>query len=126
MKNFKSFIQPLIKARKNLPCSSLGGDCFKKAGQNVISTGPPIRLVHALVSGQGAAKGQRLHHAWNEIGDAVLDQSNGRNIVMRKDQYYKLGNVKQVKGQYASYSDKEALAKMLKHQHWGPWDLDDK
>lgn len=102
-----------------------GGDCFEAAGRAMISPKlPGLKLVHAYVSGQGTLKGKRFPHAWNEIGDVVLDNSNKRNIVMRKEQYYKIGNVRQEPGEYAVYDDVEAKKKMLQTKHWGPWDLD--
>lgn len=103
-----------------------GGDCFEVAGRKMIYENMPgMKLVHAYVSGQGPLKGRRFEHAWNEIGDVVIDSSNGKNIILRKEIYYKLGKVKQTKGQYASYTHPEALAKMVEHHHYGPWDLDE-
>lgn len=131
MKSFRAFkiaLQPLIKARKNVKCTDIGGNCFKIAAENIINGHLPsehTKLVHAIVHGTDRAKGSRIHHAWNEIGDVVFDKSNGRNIMMRKEQYYKLGKIKQEPGKYASYDLKELSKKLFKHQHWGPWDLDE-
>lgn len=102
------------------------GDCFEVAGRAVIQPSiPGLKLVHAHVTGQGKLKGKRFPHAWNEIGDVVLDNSNGNNIVMRKEQYYDLGKVLTTPGEYAIYSDVEAKKKMVQKKHFGPWDLDD-
>lgn len=101
-----------------------GGDCFLVAGKAILYSGlEPMRLVHAFVNGTGMLKGKRFEHAWDEIGDVVIDKSNGNNIVMRKEQYYKLAGVQQTPGQYAIYGKAEAVTKMAKSGHWGPWDL---
>ena len=42
---------------------------------------------------------------------------------MKKSQYYKLAGVVKTAGAYASYDSTEGLVNMLKHHHWGPWDL---
>ena len=44
---------------------------------------------------------------------------------MRKEQYYALGGVVQESGAYATYDKEDCLIKMLKHSHYGPWDLND-
>lgn len=87
-----------------------------------------LELVHALVYGQGPLEGRRFPHAWNEIidSDVVLDYSNGKKVIMRKEQYYKLGGVNPDEpGAYAKYDKTEALKNMLVKKHWGPWGLDD-
>ena len=103
------------------------GDCFSKAGRALMDADLPddTTLVHALVRGQGKLEGRRFPHAWTEIGDVVFDKANGNNIVMRKEQYYKLGGVEEAKGAFARYEHHKGLANMLKQGHWGPWDLDD-
>jgi hypothetical protein len=122
---FKQALQPLIKPRKNPKCSAMGGDCFHKAAKMILNGNLPFehtKLVHGIV--KSSKEGRDMHHAWNEIGDVVIDRSNGQNIIMRKEQYYKLGKIKQTKGRYASYDSKEMAEKLFKHKHWGPWDLD--
>ena len=105
------------------------GDCFSKAGRALMDTEQQLidntTLVHALVRGQGKLEGRRFPHAWTEMGDVVFDNANGNNIVMRKEQYYKLGGVEETKGAFARYEHHKGLANMLKQGHWGPWDLDD-
>ena len=101
------------------------GDCFKVAGRAVVDD-EGLKLVHAYVYGQGPMEGRRFEHAWNEKGSTCIDNSNGQKTVMKKSQYYKLaGVVKKVDHgvAYASYNSTEGLVNMLKHKHWGPWDL---
>lgn len=117
--------QKLFKPRiSKLQEQKATGDCFHVAGRNVLD-GPSddLKLVHAMVTGQGELKGKRFPHAWNEIGDVVLDYSNGKKIVMRKEQYYKLGHVDTRPGNFVTYDSTTALKKMARHKHWGPWDL---
>ena len=101
------------------------GDCFEVAAKNVMDN-KHLYLVHAEVSGQGDLEGVRFAHAWCEVGDIVMDFSNGRNIVMRKEQYYKLGKVKKVKKKYARYNFTEAMENLISSRHYGPWDLNTK
>jgi len=106
------------------------GDCFVVANRAMIDMTEEqetygMKCVHAYVYGQGELKGRRFPHASNEQGDVVLDNSNGNNIVMRKEQYYALGGVVQESGAYATYDKDDCLIKMLKHSHYGPWDLND-
>ena len=100
------------------------GDCFEVAGRAMIDPKiPGLKLVHAYVSGQDKLEGKRFPHAWNEVGDVVFDNSNGRNIVLRKEQYYDIGKVVEKPGEYAVYNDIEAKTKMIRNKHYGPWDL---
>ncbi len=106
------------------------GDCFEVANRAMIGMTEEqevygMKCIHAYVYGQGDLKGRRFPHAWNEQGDVVFDNSNGNNIVMRKEQYYALGGVVQESGAYATYDKDDCLIKMLKHSHYGPWDLND-
>ena len=117
----------LLMRKKKLREAKELGDCFKAAGKNVIHGEiPGLTLVHAMVTGQGGIEGVRHEHAWNEVGDVVLDNSNGRNIVMRKEQYYELGKVNaDDPGQYRKYDRTAALKWMVKTKNYGPWELDE-
>ena len=106
------------------------GDCFEVAGRAMIDLTEEqemygMKIVHAYVYGQGDLTGRRFEHAWNEQGDVVLDNSNGKSVVLRKEQYYKAGGVVEETGAYASYDKEQTLIKLLKTGHWGPWDLND-
>jgi len=114
MKTFKQFLS------EEGPVGD--GDCFKVAGRAVIED-ESLTLVHAYVYGQGPLEGRRFEHAWNEQGPLCIDNSNGQTTLMAKKQYYKLAGVVKTAGAYASYDSTEGLVNMLKHHHWGPWDL---
>jgi transposase-like protein len=137
LRQFPNFEELKTKHIQNMPSKKLksvpainenedkNGDCFEIAAKNVLYNKlPGMKLVHAYVSGQGSLKGRRFEHAWNEIGDVVFDYSNGRKIVMRKEDYYKLGNIVKTPGQYMIYDKPEAVKKMVTTKHYGPWDLD--
>ena len=73
----------------------------------------------------GKLGGKHFVHAWNEAGDVVFDYSNGNQVVMRREQYYKLGQVDASNpALYHSYDGTQAMVNMAKYKHWGPWDLD--
>ena len=114
MKTFKQFLS------EEGPVGD--GDCFKVAGRAVIED-ESLTLVHAYVYGQGRLEGRRFEHAWNEHGPLCIDNSNGQTTLMPKKQYYKLAGVVKKAGAYASYDSTQGLVNMLKHKHWGPWDL---
>ena len=111
MKTFKQYLN-----------EAADGDCFKVAGRAVVDD-ESLTLVHAFVYGQGPMEGRRFEHAWNEKGSTCIDNSNGQKTKLPKKLYYKLAGVVKTAGAYASYDSTEGLVNMLKHHHWGPWDL---
>lgn len=103
------------------------GDCFEAAYKKlyeVFREHPEAKLVHAIVTGQGPIKGVQHGHAWVEIGDTVLDYSNGRTIEMPKQIYYAVGNVDPNNSdEYKTYSFKEMADISLDQGTYGPWEL---
>jgi hypothetical protein len=101
------------------------GDCFSANGQvfmdNALLGGNrTMRLVHGEVVGRGRSEGVHHSHCWIEDGDTVLDFSNGRSARMPKADYYAMGQI----GDNVWIYDVEGFrAKVLEHEHWGPWDL---
>lgn len=97
------------------------GDCYIVAGHYIVeSKANNILLCHGIVSGRGKLKGLRIGHAWIEMGDVVLDHSNWGSIVMRKEQYYKIGEIKEL--DVKKYAKAEAIKLMLKTKHYGSWE----
>ena len=119
----------MMKFKKFLTEAKLG-DCFQVAGRAMIKLEPNMekagyKLVHAYVQGEGELEGRRFGHAFNMLGDVVFDNSNGNNIVVRKEGYFEQGGINpKEKGAYVEYNAEDSLLKMAKHQHYGPWDLD--
>lgn len=101
------------------------GDCFEVAGKYVAGLGGTGRgsgvLVHGLVTGQGPVAGLRFGHAWVEIGDEVMDRSNGRNLRLPRAVYYATGKIDA--SSTFRYTPEQAREKMLDTGHYGPWDL---
>ena len=94
-----------------------------------VKPNPKLVLVHAEIVGQGAIAGLKYGHAWVEDGEMVIDVSNGRNIRMPKVIYESLANLRRhdstppFQPNWHRYTGKQAAAKMVKHRHFGPWDL---
>jgi len=91
------------------------GDCFEVAGRIVIDNNGETMLCHGTVVAKGVP---RHKHAWVEMGDVCIDRSNGHNVTMRKNEYYKLGKVKDI----VTYTKIQACELMLKTEHFGPWE----
>ena len=113
------------------PKSAAGmGDCYEANGKFFMNSVTPflggssksMRLVHGEVTGQGSLDGVNYGHAWVEDGNTVIDKSNGKNLRMPKAAYYALGNIDQNDNLH-KYTPEEFRRKVLKHEHWGPWDL---
>ena len=107
------------------------GDCFPVAGRFMLHLDDKMekagmRMVHAIVSGEGELEGRKFGHAFNKLGDVIFDKSNGNNIIMRKENYFKQGRINpKKKGAYIEYDKEQSLIKMTRNGHWGPWDLDE-
>lgn len=131
MKSFKSHLREIKPATEKEFLSEPGklGDCFSVAGRAMLKLDDQMeragyKMVHALVYGEGHLKGRRFGHAFNMLGDVVFDNSNGNKIMIRKDNYFKQGGINpKEKGAYVEYTKDQALIKMARAHHWGPWDL---
>jgi hypothetical protein len=97
------------------------GDCYEAAAKLLYAhrSCADIVLVHGTVTGQGPIAGIRYGHAWIEIGDVVLDPSNGRFVCARKADYYAVGEINEPVTRYAF---EEAARQMLETRHYGPWE----
>ena len=105
-----------------IPEKNRNGDCYSSAVNLVMKLNSmgdkKAKLVHGIVTGQGALKGLEYSHAWVESGDMVLDYSNGRELVVPKELYYKIGKITKTK----KYGYMEMLQNLVKKEHYGPWD----
>ena len=97
------------------------GDCYEAAAKLLYAhrSCPGIALVHGTVTGQGPVAGIRYGHAWVEVGDVVLDPSNGRFVVARKPAYYAAGEINEP---VMRYTFAEAAREMIETGHYGPWE----
>ena len=99
------------------------GDCYQAGGRLIMNFfgDKEHKLVHGMVSGQGALEGVRFGHCWVESKGTVLDHSNDRKLEIPKDVYYLLGRIDPAECHY--YTPEEAAKKMTDKGHWGPWDM---
>ena len=117
----KTFKQHLTEAKL--------GDCFPVAGRAMLKLDSEMekagmKMVHALVYGEGKLEGRRFGHAFLRLGDVIFDNSNGNKIITRKENYFKQGGINpKEKGTYIEYDKEQSLLKMAKYHHWGSWDL---
>ena len=97
------------------------GDCYEAAAKLLYAhrSCPGIVLVHGTVTGQWPIAGIRYGHAWIEVGDVVLDPSNGRFVCARKADYYAVGEIDE---SVTRYVFAEAARQMLETRHYGPWE----
>lgn len=95
------------------------GDCYEAAAKLIMfgELSSSARLVHGNVTGQGPVAGIRFGHAWVEIGDVVLDHSNGHHIAMSREEYYRIGRIKNPR----RYSREYARIFLIHRRHYGPW-----
>jgi len=98
------------------------GDCYEANGNFIVSKMGENnwKLCHGVAILQ--TDGKPFGHCWIEKGNTVYDKSNNRNIKLAKQLYYLLGHIP-VKGhKIYKYTPKKAVSKMVKFEHWGPWD----
>jgi predicted Zn-dependent protease len=96
------------------------GNCYEAAAKLLTAHCgcPGVELVHGTVTGQGPIAGVRYGHAWVEVGDVVLDASNGRFVVACRSAYYAVGEVTEP---VSRYGFEAAVRQMLETSHYGPW-----
>ncbi len=98
------------------------GDCYVAASRFLLmlGSGANAHLVHGEVEGQGRIAGVRYGHAWVEINGAVIDPSNGRNLCMNRERYYRIGKIAAAK--VRRYSFREMVEATAQFGHYGPWE----
>lgn len=96
------------------------GDCFVVALENVMAD-RDLYVCHGIVHGQGPLIGLVYPHAWNETRDGyVIDQSNGNDVFMSKEQYYAIGKIDP--SDVRRYTFEQAGREVLRTEVYGPWD----
>jgi len=100
----------------SIPEENKHGNCYVASLNKFMENPRKYKLVHGIVTGQGAIEGIQYGHAWVEYGDKAIDCS--ANVEMPKDVYYLLGNI-----EYTHEYDGQEVLKMLdKFGTYGPWD----
>lgn len=105
---------------KRVPKEATGGDCYEAAMRTAMDLPPELNpvVVHGYATGQGPVEGWRFHHAWVEVGEAlVFDYSNGGQHVLPRARYYEVGQIEVVR----RYPLVDALVTMTRRGHYGPW-----
>lgn len=118
----KSRLRTIVETSKS---KSKLGDCYESAVKHMMKLGGgDFKLVHAEVAGQGPLSGLTYGHAFvlDIENDEVLDNSNGRHIVLPKQFYYKEGHIDEINNIF-EYSFEEMCEKLLTFRHYGPWEL---
>lgn len=99
---------------------SANGDCYTANGRLMLGN-DDYTLCHGV--GILQTDGNPFGHCWVEKGNVVIDKSNGNSIKIAKPLYYQLLKVP-VKGtKIYKYTSEQVCINVLKHKHWGPWDL---
>ena len=103
----------------DIPEENKNGDCFVVALNKFMEDPQRYKLVHGVVTGQGAIAGIQYCHAWVEDGDNVIDMTLPADMrVFPKDAYYAIGNIKITK----KYNYRQTLENVCKYETYGPWD----
>ena len=96
------------------------GNCYEVAGRLILNAiSDDVFLCHGDVVGMGKIEGIIHGHAWIEINNYVIDQSNKNNVYLSTQKYYKLARISGNK--VKKYNRKKALLMMKKTMHFGPW-----
>ncbi len=92
------------------PCK----ECFRNASKWASDNdGPDVRVIHGTVI--SLKEGRRIDHAWVEVGNDVVDPTQG--VRLPKERWYRITEAKVD----ADYSSVEALVYMARSGHQGPW-----
>ena len=99
--------------------SKTGGDCYQVHGQAMLNgtlvNFGNIKLCHGTVWHPDT---EWHGHCWVEVNnDMIIDISNGRQVITRRELYYSSGYVKDV----YRYTSEQVIELMLKHETYGPW-----
>ncbi len=88
------------------------GDCYLAAVKTAELVGGEV--VHGTVESENTP---RHGHAWVELNGHVIDRSNGHDVCLPQQVYYRLGRAQDVR----RYSPQEARTLMSLQGHYGPW-----
>ena len=107
--------------KKKLPYKD-NGECYEVSAKMVMDAWirdktTKLVLVHGVIPKRGVVP--EHGHAWVEDGDECIDNSTGKNIRMPRELYYALGEITVTK----KYTADQTAKKLLKHKHYGHWDL---
>ncbi|NTU49890.1 MAG: hypothetical protein HGA87_03205 [Desulfobulbaceae bacterium] len=79
-----------------------------------------IRIVHGTaIPPNGIDEGRSIIHAWIEVGDLVIETSNGQKLPISKTEYYANHGISPLR----HYLVTEARCLVNMHGKYGPWHL---
>lgn len=106
----------LLQYTKYIVNKQKTGDCYEVHAKAIIDGSVSGMLCHGTVwHSETGWHG----HCWLEVsGDLVLDFSNGHQVLLPREVYYVLGNVKDVK----RYSPEQARELIEKEGNYGTWE----
>lgn len=89
----------------------------KKYKPRFIST---FRLCHGQVIGAKGSpvEGKQFIHCWIEEGNILIDNSNGKQIITRKE---RISN-RIIESTVKRYTIDEMIKNLLKYEHYGEWE----
>ena len=98
------------------------GDCYEAAWKLIDGMSEVgATLVHGKPVGTGEENnGIRFGHAWVELSIAILDPSNGKLVMVLRDEYYKVGKIRAKDNRV--YTREEAMLRAVETGTFGPWD----
>lgn len=108
------------------------GDCYEAAAKFIVydvdvDEVDKYFVCHGIVVGTGGkVLGLRYGHAWVEMqpesgfGTLVIDKSNGNDVVVPKEMYYRVGQIDPQN--VIRYTVREARRLLVSSGHYGPWD----
>ena len=97
------------------------GDCYAANGREIIGMDDSARLVHGV--GILQTDGKPFGHCWVEYKGKCIDKSNGNDINFPKKLFYALLKAPVPGTKIYKYKPIEVSVNVMKHKHWGPWDL---
>jgi hypothetical protein len=113
MKTFREIVE--------IQSKNMNGTCYVDAynyfGNNY---NKKLKLVHGLVTGQGAIDNIVYNHAWCEDDKNVYDPSHQPILIMSKKIYYTLGKINNKN--VFKYNHSKMIEKSMEYETYGPWE----
>ena len=106
------------------------GNCFDENGRYFLDNAQANwKIVHGVVI--NSADKKPMGHCWIEVEYkfktprqqfvfvACIDKSNGNDVELPQEIYYKFGQISETK----KYDIDQYRKLLIQHENWGPWEL---
>lgn len=116
------FCMPVpTQPQKQETSAAPSGDCFEVVikfieDPAVLEFPDDYRVVHGNVA--ALRQDEAVNHAWIEEGNVAHELSNGQNVAVFKDAYYKQHRITNIR----RYTVEQALSLCVKTGYYGPWE----